>query len=85
MVGDHQGQGVASGLQDQTPAEVAHLVVDVAGIVGDPLLLLEGRDLGIVDDIEDVDPVAVELDLAEAVDREVAQWVSEGRHGGGEG
>ncbi len=34
---------------------------------------LEGRDLGKVEDVEDVDPVAGGLDPAELVDREVAE------------
>ena len=58
------------------------MVIDVARIVSDPLLLLEGRDLGVIDDIEDVDAVAIDLDLAETVDSEVAQWVGEGRNAG---
>ena len=44
--------------------------VDAAG-----LLRLEGRDLGHVEDVTDVDPVARDLDPAEAVDREVAERV----------
>src|SRR4029077_12866522 len=36
---------------------------------------LEGRDLRHVEDVEDVDAVAGDLDPAEAVDREVAEWM----------
>src|SRR5690348_1730122 len=42
---------------------------------------LEGRDLGQVEDVEDVDAVACDLDPAEAVDREVAERVCGGGRG----
>src|SRR5947199_6464739 len=44
-------------------------------LVGDLLPLLEGRDLGHVQDVLDVDVVAGELDPAETVDREVPERV----------
>ena len=39
------------------------------------LLRLEGRDLGEVEDVAHVDAVSRDLDAAEGVDREVAQWM----------
>ena len=62
-------------------AEVAHEMVHVIGVIGDPLLLLEGGDLRVIDHIDDVDPIAVQRYLAESIDGEVAQRVGEGRHG----
>src|SRR5947199_9064389 len=44
-------------------------------LVGDLLPLLEGRDLGHVQDVLDVGAVAGELDPAETVDREVPERV----------
>ena len=53
------------------------------GVGGDPprvgpgvdVACLEGRDLGHVQDVEHVNAVARDLDAAEPIDREVAEWV----------
>src|SRR5438067_5168793 len=49
----------------------------------DPAGLVRG-DLGQVEDVADVDPVARDLDTAEAVDGEVAERVRRGHDRGGE-
>ena len=85
MVANRQRHASGADLQDKALAQVAYQLVDVGRLIGDPLFLLEGGDLRVIDDINDVDSIAVQLYLAEAIDGEVAQRVGEGRHGDRDG
>src|SRR5438128_6640498 len=85
MVTNQQRQAPRAHLQQQAATQVAHALVEVTGVIGDPLLLLEGGDLRVIDHIDDVDPIAVQRYLAESIDGEVAQRVGEGRHGDRDG
>src|SRR4029077_3922125 len=84
LVVDGQGKTFPVDIQDEAMRQLCTAPRQVTWVIGDLLLFLEGGDLGVVDDVNDIDPIAVELDLAEPVDREVAQRVGEGRHGGGQ-
>ena len=84
LVVDGQGKTFPVDIQDEAMRQLCTAPRQVAWVIGDPLLFLERRDLGVIDDVKDIDPIAVELDLAEPVDGEVAQRVGEGRHGGGQ-
>src|SRR5438128_3011748 len=80
LVADRQGKPLYADLQNEPPSQLPSSPREVTRVVGNALLFLEGGDLGVVDDVKDVDPIAVDLDLTEPVDGEVAQWMGEGRY-----
>ena len=70
--------------QIEPAADSSRQIALVHPLVRDLLPFLEGRDLGHVQDVLDVDAVARELDPAEAVDREVPERVCHRSSGSGE-
>ena len=82
-----QRQRLPVGAQDEAAPDLRGQPVGIA-LASEPrhlLLVLEGRDLGEVEDVNGVEPVARRHDLGVAVGREVAERMRECRCGHGEG
>ena len=71
-----QREPAAADREHESPPDPRGRLALVGGQAPDLLPLLERRDLGHVEHVVDVDPVTRELDAAEAVHGEVAEWVS---------
>ena len=83
---DGQGQRAGEDRTGGDPLGLGLVVGDRAVAVGvDPELLLEGRDLGLVDDDVEDHAVGLDPDPGVVVDREVAERVGEGERRRGAG
>ena len=86
--GQRQGDGVA--VQHQMEPPDGHAALATQHLGRGQIALLEGRDLGLVEDVVDAHVVARDRDLGEVVDGEVAQGMRRGgrrgreQHGGRE-